>query len=193
MRHLYMRGWWWAWLALVACVGCDAASQPEVGNSGAKGAPVGGPDHGGVAGNTRWAHTKTDTNAPAASKVRFITDYREGLERALAEKRPVLIFFTAKWCRFCAQMEQETLHDARVVRLSEEFVCVLVDADEEPELCAEFGVRAYPTVQFVLPDGGRMTRVVGWNSPEELLAHMQAALRAAANRLAGRDATLFTR
>jgi len=175
---------WVGWLAVAVCVGCGAGSESPLGKTAANGEATTAAPNGGLADHA--------VEVSHALRVRFVTDYREGLERALAEKRPVLVFFTAKWCRFCAQMEQEALRDPRVVRLSEEFVCVLVDADEAPELCAEFGVRAYPTVQFILPDGGRMARVVGRNSPEELAGHMQAALRAAAHRLSTRN-DYFTR
>lgn len=175
---------YFAWLAVVACLGCEVASQAPGGRTAGSADGTREAASGGSAGHA--------AGTSGTQKVRFVTDYREGLERALAEKRPVLLFFTAKWCRFCAQMEQEALRDPRVVRLSEEFVCVSVDADEAPELCVEFGVRAYPTVQFILPDGGRVTRVVGRNSPEELAGHMQSVLRAAAHRLTSRN-DYFTR
>ncbi len=181
--RVFRLGGWLAWLAMMACAGCNRDAWMAQGDRPTPTAPPGGVQ---AAGSTAG-----ESKSPAGQKVRFITDYREGLERALAEKRPVLIFFTAKWCRFCAQMQRDALSDPRVVRLSEEFVCVLVDADEAPELCAEFGVRAYPTVQFVLPDGGRLTRLVGRNSPEELATHMQAVLRAAAHRLAARPGSII--
>lgn len=178
MRIIWMGGWL-ACLSAMALVGCDHTGPPPRGDTAAL-----------AAGPKEAAKNTSGTREPGSSagqKVRFVTDYREGLERALAEKRPVLIFFTAKWCRFCSEMQKEALRDPRVVRLSEEFVCVLVDADEDQDLCSEFGVRAYPTVQFVLPDGSQLTRVVGRNSPEELATHMQAVLRAATHRMAARD------
>lgn len=178
MRIIWMGGWL-ACLAGMAFVGCDHTGPAPRGDTAALTA---GPK--GAAKNTSGTR---DTGTPAGQKVRFVTDYREGLERALAEKRPVLIFFTAKWCRFCSEMQDEALSDPRVVRLSEEFVCVLVDADEDQDLCTEFAVRAYPTVQFVLPDGSRLNRVVGRKSPEELATHMQAVLRAATHRMAAGD------
>lgn len=180
MPDLRMGGWL-ACLAVMACAGCDhMGSTPEGGDTAVLAGSPG-------AGAPRGSGAQGAERSPGQT-VRFVTDYREGLERALAEKRPVLIFFTAKWCRFCAEMQRDALCDARVVRLSEEFVCVLIDADEDAELCAEFGVRAYPTVQFMLPDGGRLTRLVGRNSPEELASHMQAVLQAATQRLAARAA-----
>ena len=63
----------------------------------------------------------------------------------------MLIFFTAQWCRFCHQMADEAFTHPQVVSLSEHFVCVLVDADSEPEICRKFGVTGYPTIQFVSP------------------------------------------
>lgn len=179
MRVVRMGGWF-ACLAITLWAGCDhgpstpAGGEPAAPSSSPGPAPAGG-------------SAARDAESSLGQKIRFVTDYREGLERALAEKRPVLVFFAAKWCRFCAQMQRDALSDPRVVQLSEEFVCVLVDADEDPELCDEFGVRAYPTVQFVMPDGGRVTRLVGRNSAEELASHMRAVLRASSERLATRS------
>lgn len=95
----------------------------------------------------------------------------------------MLVFFAARWCDYCHQMASEAFTDQRVVRLSKQFVCVLVDADEEPDVCREFQVRGYPTVQFISPRGVPLNRLSG-KTPADLLAmQMQAALQAIASRM----------
>ena len=67
--------------------------------------------------------------------------------------------------------------------LSEQFVCVLVDADAEPEVCRQFRVKGYPTIQFLSPRGTPLNRVTGKQPTVQLVMEMQAALQAVARRI----------
>ncbi len=109
--------------------------------------------------------------------VRFVADSQVGLQLARAQGSPCLLFFTAEWCTFCQQMEETALADPAVQKAAEQFVCVLVDADREPEVCQQFAVRGYPTVQFLGADGRKLHSLVGRQSPTQLESGMQAALQ----------------
>ncbi len=85
----------------------------------------------------------------ARGDLQFVDGYALGLQRAQADHKPMLVFFTAEWCHFCHQMADEAFTSPQVVTLAQQFVCVLVDADREPEVCRQFRVQAFPTVQFV--------------------------------------------
>lgn len=119
-------------------------------------------------------------NRVSLGRMQFVPDYRQGIELAAAERKPMLLFFTAAWCHYCHQMAAEAFNDANVVGLSEQFVCVLVDADREPDICQYYGVRSYPTIQFVSATGRPLNRMVGKRAASELAQQMYAAL----NRLA---------
>lgn len=75
-------------------------------------------------------------------------------------------------------MAREAFTDAKVVELSEQFVCVLIDGDKEPAVAQEYGVAGFPTVQFVAPGGRRLNQAVGKKSAGELIGEMRQALRA---------------
>ncbi len=92
----------------------------------------------------------------------------------------MLVFFTASWCHYCHQMADEAFADPQVVSLSEQFTCILVDADREADVCRQYGVTAYPTVQFVSPRGALVGRVVGKQPAHRLMIAMQAALQSVA-------------
>ena len=94
----------------------------------------------------------------------------------------MLVFFTAEWCHFCHQMADEAFTHPQVVTLAQQFVCVLVDADAEPEACKQFRVQAFPTVQFVSARGIPLNRVVGKKPGHQLMMAMQAALQSVARR-----------
>src|SRR5262245_51825052 len=67
----------------------------------------------------------------ARGNLNFIEGYQQGYQHALQAGKPMLVFFTAHWCRFCHQMADEAFTNQQVVNLSERFVCILVDADAE--------------------------------------------------------------
>ncbi len=94
----------------------------------------------------------------------------------------MLLFFTAGWCQYCRQMADEAFTHPQVVRLSEQFVCVLIDADAEPEVCRQFEVTGYPTIQFLSPRGVPLERVVGKKPGHQVMMAMQAALQHVARR-----------
>jgi protein disulfide-isomerase len=115
--------------------------------------------------------------------IAFVQGYRQGCQAAREQGKPMLLFFTAEWCGYCHAMERETLHDPQIVALSKQFVCVLVDADAEPDVCRLYRVRGYPTVQFISPRGAALNRLVGKQPVAEMSLEMQAALQAIARRI----------
>jgi thiol-disulfide isomerase/thioredoxin len=110
-------------------------------------------------------------------RLRFIDGYRAGVESAAAQRKPMLLFFTASWCGYCHQLAAEAFTDQSVVSLSEQFVCVLIDADREPEVCRQFQVSGYPTIQFVSTRGQPLNRMVGKRPGHVLVRQMHAALQ----------------
>jgi thiol:disulfide interchange protein len=115
-------------------------------------------------------------------QIHFIQGYSDGYQQAQRLNKPMLVFFTAKWCTFCHQMETEAFSDEQVSSLARQFVCVLVDADQEPEVCQEFRVRGYPTIQFLSTHGVPLNRLMGKRPAQQVISQMQAALLATATR-----------
>lgn len=105
----------------------------------------------------------------------FVKDPEAGYQVAASQGMPCLLFFTAEWCTYCRQMEATAFTDNTVGELADDFVCLLVDADREPELCRHFRVSGFPTIQFVAPDGQMLHRLVGRQTATNLAAGMRAA------------------
>ena len=139
------------------------------------------PEGGGKAG----ASSQTAVAPPqqvTKGQMQFVAGFATGSEYAKQVDRPMLLFFTAQWCTYCHQMEQDAFVNPEVASLAKRFVCVLVDADKEPEVCREFGVRGYPTIQFLTSRGIPLNRLVGKRPADYLVSQMQAALEAAEAR-----------
>lgn len=137
---------------------------------------------------------RADEAAPVTiqrGRLMFVESYEQGLELAQADGKPLLVFFTAPWCNFCHQMASDAFTHEQVVGLSGQFVCVLVDADAQPEVCQHFHVRSFPTIQFLSPRGVPLNRVTGKRPGNQLVMEMQSALQATARRIeSGRTNTL---
>ncbi len=125
---------------------------------------------------------KTPDGIPAGiarGELLFYTDYRQGCEVARQQNKPILLFFTATWCHYCHEMARESFTNNQVINLSDRFVCILVDADASPMLCRTYGVRGFPTIQFLSSYGAPMQQLVGKQPTYELIHQMSSALEAA--------------
>ncbi len=177
MKHLALAAATW-FLTLAA--GCEVGIEGTPGGVGQR-AP---------AGATERRTTSATAQSPprgASSRIergslQFVEGYQRGFEQAEREGKPMLLFFTAEWCHFCHQMAEEAFSHPQVISLSERFVCILVDADVEPDVCHYFQVTGYPTIQFLSSRGVALERIVGKKPGHQLMMSMQAALQTVARR-----------
>ncbi|HEX7624042.1 MAG TPA: thioredoxin family protein, partial [Anaeromyxobacteraceae bacterium] len=112
----------------------------------------------------------------------------EGLLRARAEGKPVVIDFWGDWCAACKELDHTAWSDPRVREEAKRFVTIKVDnsADKlsDPRVGAEidrifekYGILGQPTVLFIdgrgreLPAPSRVTAVVG---ADEMLKRLRA-------------------
>jgi thiol-disulfide isomerase/thioredoxin len=74
--------------------------------------------------------------------------FRSGLELAVAESRPIAVYFYTDWCGYCRQFERELLTRARVEDFTKYLVKVRVNPEsglQEREIARQYGVRGYPS------------------------------------------------
>jgi thiol:disulfide interchange protein len=166
----------WVCLLLSVLAGCEMEAEP-----------VPSPHGPAPAASTEPAPARPTV---ARGLLQFSEGYQQALAEAERENKPLLLFFTAQWCHYCHQMAGEAFTNPQVVSLSEKFVCVLVDADNSPEVCREFHVSAFPTVQFVSPQGLVLNRIEGKRPGHQVMMAMQAALQTAALRNQPNGSTL---
>jgi thiol:disulfide interchange protein len=128
-----------------------------------------------------------------ANAIEYVEGYEAGLRRATAENRPLLVVFRAAWCHWCAEFARGALIDPRLVGLSRQFVCVVVDADRHAADCRRFGVREFPTVVVATANGDERRRWTGCPSADELVSAMTDTLPATRIAVADEDDAATTR
>jgi thiol:disulfide interchange protein DsbD len=112
----------------------------------------------------------------------WVQSEAEGLQRARAEGKPMLVDFSASWCGACKELEHLTFADPRVQELATRFVTVRVDATTRtPEIDAlmeRYGIVGLPWVAFVTPGGEILEEltVTGFIDADAMLERMGRAL-----------------
>lgn len=97
--------------------------------------------------------------------------------QAVEEDRLLVVKGTAVWCGPCRRMDRETWPNPELAAfIREHAVAVAVDVDRERDLAIELGISAMPTI-IVFREGEEFERVLGYQSPTQMLAFLEAAKR----------------
>jgi thiol-disulfide isomerase/thioredoxin len=91
-------------------------------------------------------------------------DYKKALALAKETNRPLLLDFSADWCKPCKMMEEQFWVLPEVVDAVKPFIAVKIDFDAERSLVAKYGVTAIPYVAFTDPLGNLITARRGFSS-----------------------------
>jgi thioredoxin-related protein len=94
----------------------------------------------------------------------------KGFEIAHQENKPILVYFWATWCHVCERFENEALPDQRIKKmLTEDFVLVAIDLDQQKDIVNEYGAWVPPDFRFLDENGTQIFRQPGYADPENFL------------------------
>lgn len=113
-----------------------------------------------------------DPGSEGKIPLHWLKDYPEALQKAQAEKKPLLIDITTDWCGWSKKMDRETFADSAVQKELRTFVLIRLnpEASERNEKVAEsYGADSYPTLVVANYQGEQIGADSGYKSPQELL------------------------
>jgi thioredoxin:protein disulfide reductase len=101
------------------------------------------------------------------------------LERARADARPLLIYFTAAWCAACMELEKTTFKDRRVVAATARFVPLWIDATDDDDqaiqaIKSKLKVVGLPTVVALDTSGQERKRINEFISAQALVTALRS-------------------
>ena len=137
-----------SWVAIAACLA--ACSKPADQPPPPSAAPAAAPADTHASG-IAWKSAASDADVDAAFTL------------ARAEKKPVFVYWGAKWCPPCNQVKATLFNRQDFIERSRAFVAVYVDGDSPgaQKLGTRFRIRGYPTMLLFTPDGRELTRLPG--------------------------------
>lgn len=118
--------------------------------------------------------------------------WKEIQTKAIKEKKIIFIDAFATWCGPCKKMDKETFPDSQTgTFFSEHFISVKVQIDktdndneaikswyeDAADIKKKYGVRSFPTLLFVSPDGILVHKVTGFKNVPKLLEAANIALQ----------------
>jgi len=102
--------------------------------------------------------------------------YEEGIQKGKQEGMPILVDFYADWCPPCKKMDEDTYTDARVIQMSQQFIMVKVNVDDEPMLSNAYKIKYIPTAVFLDSNGHEVYRKTGYADASQFVNEMEKAL-----------------
>jgi len=99
-------------------------------------------------------------------------------DAAKSSGKLIYLDISATWCRWCREMETRTYTDPRVIEtLNSDFIPVLVDTDERPDINDRYNQGGWPSVALLTPTG-RVLAGKTYMSADDLLVLLAAAKQA---------------
>lgn len=94
----------------------------------------------------------------------------KGLQDASLENKPVIVYFWAIWCQYCAKFQSDTLGNPQINKILEnDYVLVAMDLDVDRDISGRYGVSYPPYVLFLDSKGTVIDRIAGAVGPETFL------------------------
>jgi len=104
----------------------------------------------------------------------------EAFSMAKRDARPLMVDFYTDWCGWCKKLDSDVYTDQTIRELSNQFICVKINADNNKQAAQQYNVRGYPTIIFLSPKGDVLKVCPGYVDANTLAGMMREAAAAPA-------------
>ena len=127
-------------------------------------------------GQKPQAHSADNNN-----QIIFIENaWNEGLKQAAAQNKYIFVDAYASWCGPCKMLKMTTFKNNKAAAFyNKNFVNIAIDMEKGmgPQLAAQWGLQAYPTLIIFNSKGQPVSGSVGYIKAEDLIRFGQDALK----------------
>jgi hypothetical protein len=131
---------------------------------------------------------KAPKEKDAAAELKWLPSLAEGKQKALADKKPLLVRVGGEFCPWCKKLEKE-IADPDVQTALANWTLVYIDAGESPDDARKLNVSPIPALRVLSPEGDLTASHDGYLPAAELLAWLEKSRAGAA---ANPDAAVLT-
>lgn len=105
---------------------------------------------------------ETEKKPEAKTGIVFVEDFAAGKKTAEEKKLKLFVVVSTSWCGPCKKLAAEVWSkDSIATRVNKDFVAIHVDGDKDKATCAQYEVKAYPTIILAATDGSVIAKEVG--------------------------------
>jgi hypothetical protein len=106
-------------------------------------------------------------NSNRANLIRWHEWGAEAFRKAQEQDKPLMLFLTAFWCRFCQRMDEGAFSDdENIALLNAYFIAVRAEDTQRPDVNTRYNLNGWPTVAFMAPEG-ELLGATNYLPPEE--------------------------
>ena len=93
-------------------------------------------------------------NPNQANLIRWHEWGEEAFRKAREQDKPLMLFLTAFWCRYCQRMDEEAFSDnENIALLNAYFISIRADDARRPDVNTRYNLNGWPTIAFMSPEG----------------------------------------
>src|SRR4026209_940629 len=93
-------------------------------------------------------------NSNLANLIRWFEWEEVAFKAARKKDKPVMLFLSAFWCRYCQRMDEGALSDREnMALLNAYFIALRVENATRPDIDARYNLNGWPTIAFFTPAG----------------------------------------
>ena len=93
-------------------------------------------------------------NPNRANLIRWHEWGDDAFRQAQEQDKPLMLFLTAFWCRFCQRMDEGAFSDdENIALLNAYFVAIRAEDTQRPDVNTRYNLNGWPTIAFMAPHG----------------------------------------